>query len=140
MVGQSKLNSHLQLFSTLWAYRTTVKTSTSFTPFQLVYGLEATLPIECEIPSLKLVVELLPNTTIDEERFLYLNKLDETRCNAALDNEAHKQRMKVQYDRTVQPHSFNEGDLVLTYDRSMISWGKVNLSLCGMGPILSITF
>ena len=25
--------------------------------------------------------------------------------------------MKVQYDGTVQPHSFNEGDLVLTYDQ-----------------------
>ena len=25
--------------------------------------------------------------------------------------------MKVQYDRTVQPRSFNEGDLVLTYDQ-----------------------
>ena len=33
MVGQAKSNWHLQLFSTLWAYRTTVKTSTSFTPF-----------------------------------------------------------------------------------------------------------
>ena len=66
MVGQAKSNWHLQLFSALWAYRTTVKTSTSFTPFQLVYGLEATLPIECEIPSLNLVVELLPNTTIEK--------------------------------------------------------------------------
>ena len=61
-------------------------------------------------------MELLPNTTTDEEIFLYLNKLDETRCDAALANEAHKRRMKVQYDMTVQPHSFNEGDLVLTYD------------------------
>ena len=67
--------------------------STSFTPFQLVYRLEATLPIECEIPSLKLVVELSPNTTI-EEQFLYLNKLDETRRDDALANEAHKRRMK----------------------------------------------
>ena len=25
--------------------------------------------------------------------------------------------MKIQYDRTVQPHSFNEGDMVLTYDQ-----------------------
>ena len=78
MVGQAKSIWNLQLFSALWAYRTTIKTSTSFTPFQLVYGLEATLPIECEIPSLKLVVELLPNTTIDEEIFMYMNKLDET--------------------------------------------------------------
>ena len=66
MVGQAKSNWHLHLSSTLWSYRTTIKNSTSFTPFQLVYGLEATLSIECEIPSLKIVVELLPNTTIDE--------------------------------------------------------------------------
>ena len=90
MVEQSKSNWHLQLFSTLWAYRTTIKNSTGFTPFQLVYGLEATLSIECEINSLKLAVELFPNTTIDEERFLYLNKLDETQRDVALDNEAHK--------------------------------------------------
>ena len=70
MVGKAKSNWHLQLFSTLWAHRTTVKTSTGFTPFQLVYRLEATLPIECEIPYLKLVVELFPSTTIDEEIFL----------------------------------------------------------------------
>ena len=62
-------------------------------------------------------MELLPNTTIDEERFLYLNKLDENRRDAALANEAHKRILKIQYDRTVQPHSFNEGDLVLTYDQ-----------------------
>ena len=93
-----------------------IPTSTGFTPFQLVYGLEATLPIECEIPSLRLSIELLPNTTLKEERFLYLNKLNETLCDATLENEVHKRRMKAQYEIYVQPHSFNEGDLVLTYD------------------------
>ena len=77
-VGMHKYNWHLMLFPVLWAYRTSVKDATGFTPFQLVYGLEATLPIECEIPSLKLVVELLPNTTPVEERLLYLEWLDET--------------------------------------------------------------
>ena len=90
MVGKSKSNWHLYLFSALTAFRTTIKTSTSFTTFQLVYGLEATLSIECEIPSLKLVVELLSNTTMEEENFLYLNKLDETRRNATLANEIQK--------------------------------------------------
>ena len=64
-----------------------------------------------------MAVELLPNTTIDEEIFLYLNKLDETWRDVALANEAHKWRMKVKYDRTVQPRSFNERDLVFTYDQ-----------------------
>ena len=67
-----------------------MKTSTGFTPFQLVYGIEAVLPIECEIPSLKLKVELLPHTSTEEERFLYLSKLDETHRDAALANEAHQ--------------------------------------------------
>jgi transposase InsO family protein len=58
MVGENKTSWHLQLFSALWAYRTSVKTSIGFTPFQLVYGIEAILLIECEIPSLKLKVEL----------------------------------------------------------------------------------
>ena len=83
-----------------------MKTTTGFTPFQLVYGLEAVLRIQCQIPSLKLVVELLSDTSVEEERFLYLNNLDETRRDAALANEAHKKRIKVQYEKSIQPHAF----------------------------------
>jgi len=54
IIGIHRSNWHNMLFSALWAYRTTVKTSTGFTPFQLVYGLETMLPIECEIPSFPL--------------------------------------------------------------------------------------
>jgi len=90
MVGIHKSSWHLKTFSALWAYRTSVKTATGFTLFQLVYGLQAILPIEHEIPSLKLDIELLPNTTAKEERFLYLNKLDETCRDAAFANETHK--------------------------------------------------
>ena len=74
----------------LWAYRTSIKNSISFSPFQLVYWLEAVLPIECQIPSLNLAVELLPHTSLLEERLLYLEQLDEQRRDAALANEAHK--------------------------------------------------
>ena len=33
MVGTHKSNWHVQLFSALWAYRTSAKTATGFTPF-----------------------------------------------------------------------------------------------------------
>jgi hypothetical protein len=72
MIGIHKTSWHTMLFSALWAYRTSVKSATGFTPFRLVYGVEAILPIECEIPSLKLAVELLPNTSAEEECLLYL--------------------------------------------------------------------
>ena len=75
MVGDHKSNWHHIHFSALWAYETSMKTATGFTPFQLVYGLKAVLPIQCQIPSLQLVVELLPDTSTEEARFLYLNNL-----------------------------------------------------------------
>jgi hypothetical protein len=51
MIGIHKTSWHTMSFSALWAYRTFVKSATGFTPFRLVYGVEAILPIECEIPS-----------------------------------------------------------------------------------------
>ena len=92
---------------------------TGFTPFQLVYGLEVVLPIQCQILFLKLAVELLPNTSTEEEMFLYLTNLDETRWDAALVNEAHKKHVKAQYDKSIHPRVFNEGDLVLTYGQRL---------------------
>eukprot|EP00253_Pinus_taeda_P032457 PITA_32457 len=75
-------------------YLTSVKNATRFTPFQLVYGLEAILPIQCEISSLMLAIDLLPENSEEEARFLELIHLDETCRNATLDNEAHKKRVK----------------------------------------------
>ena len=49
---------------------------------------------------------------------IYLNNLDETQRDASLDNEAHKKRIKVQYDKSIQPRVFNKGDLVLTYNQT----------------------
>ena len=62
-IAQSKNNWHIMLYPTLWDYRTIVKTATGFSPYQLVHGVESVFPIECEIPFLKLVVELLPDTS-----------------------------------------------------------------------------
>ena len=101
MVGDHKSNWHHIRFSPLSTYTTLVKTTTGFTPFHLVYGLKAVLLIQCQIPSLKLVIKLLPDTSAEEEIFLYLNNLDETRRYVALANEAHKKCVKAQYDNYV---------------------------------------
>jgi len=81
-----------------------------------VYGWEAVLPIECEIPSLKLAVKLLPNTSVEEELFLHLTQLYETCCDVALANEMNKKCFKYQYNKTIRPRVFSEGDMVLVYD------------------------
>ena len=136
MAGDHNSNWHHILFSTLWDYRTSVKTTTGFTLFQLVYGLEVVLPIQCQIPSLKLPVELLPNTSTEEEIFLYLNNLDETRRDAALANEAHKKHIKAQYEKSVQPRIFNEGDLVLNYNQGHNKLGKGKFKSMWYGPFV----
>eukprot|EP00253_Pinus_taeda_P009595 PITA_09595 len=75
--------------------QTSVRNATGFTSFQLVYGLEEILPVQCEISSLKLTVNLLPGTSEEEAHFLELIQLDKTRRDAASANEAHKKRVKV---------------------------------------------
>jgi hypothetical protein len=126
MIGIHKTNWHTMLFSALWAYQTYVKSAMGFTPFHLVYGIESIFPIECEIPSLKLVVEILPNTSIKEECLLYLMQLDETRHDVALVIEIQKKHVKAQYDKHVKPRVFFEGDIVLLYeqDRDLLGDGK----------------
>ena len=49
---------HEKLPFTLHAYRTGVRTSTRATPYSLVYGMEAVLPIEVEILSLRVLREV----------------------------------------------------------------------------------
>eukprot|EP00253_Pinus_taeda_P034917 PITA_34917 len=95
------------------------KMTTRFTLFQLVYGLDETLPIECEIPSLKLAMELLPDTLPEEERLLYLERLDETHCIAAMVIKDQKKRVKDHFDQTVSPHTFVECEMVLLYDQAI---------------------
>eukprot|EP00253_Pinus_taeda_P014277 PITA_14277 len=111
------LNNSGKTVAILFFNHTSIRNATGFTPFQLVYGLEAILPVQCEISSLKLTIDLLPRTSEEEARFLELIQLDETRRDAASTNEAHKKRVKAQFDKNVKARVFSEGDLVLLYDQ-----------------------
>ena len=119
------------LYPSLWAYRTNVKTATSFSPFQLVHGVEAITPIECEIPSLQIAIHVLPDTTELEEWLVHLEHLDEQRRDALTANQAHKNRVKTQYDKSVKPRVFSKGELVLLWDQDKEPLGEENSRLCG---------
>ena len=113
-----------------------MKDVTAYTPFHLVYRLEATLPIECKISSLKIVVELLPNTSREEDCLLYLERLDETRHFVALVIEAQKKWVKAHFDQTVSPRTFVEGDLVLLYDQAHDKMGAGKFQPMWHGPYI----
>jgi len=76
-INISRKNWHIMFYPALWEYHTTIKTAIGFSSFQLVHGVEAFMPIECEIPSLKIVVQLLPASSVLEERLIHLEHLNE---------------------------------------------------------------
>ena len=86
--------------------------------------------------SLKLAIDLLPDTSKEEACFLELIHLDETRRDIALPNKAHKRRIKVQYDKNVKPRVFLKGDLVLLYDQESEKHGLGKFEPLWMGPYI----
>ena len=74
VVAKLKRDWHERLGDALWAYKTTHKTSTQSTPFALVYGVEVVLPLELQIPSLRIAIQ--EGLTVDENHKLRLAKLE----------------------------------------------------------------
>jgi hypothetical protein len=129
-----------KLWSALWAYRTAYKVTTQFTPFQLVYGQEAILPIEFEIPSLRVAIE---NRLGDEDslkvRLYALEALNEKRHDAHLHTYAMQVRHKSYYDSKLRPKQFKEGDLVLLYDSRFFKFpGKLQIHWLGPYEVMDV--
>ncbi|KAL0405374.1 UNVERIFIED_CONTAM: hypothetical protein Slati_3851300 [Sesamum latifolium] len=83
VVAKSKRDWHERIGEALWAYRTTVRTPTQSTPYALVYGVEAVLPLEQQIPSLRIAIQ--EGLTEEENariRLEELEALDEKRLEA----------------------------------------------------------
>ena len=73
LVSKSQHDWDDKLVECLWAYRTTVRTPMKATLFSLVYGCEAILPLEIQIPSL--YVALTMEMTNEEKHRLWLQEL-----------------------------------------------------------------
>ena len=70
------------LQSTLWAYRVAFKLSTPFTPFSLVYEMNAILTMDFLIPTLQVVMNLEWIEHKLSQRISDMEKLDETQLMA----------------------------------------------------------
>jgi hypothetical protein len=105
---------HEMLSFALHAYRTTVRTSTGTTPYSLVYGMEAVMPLEVEIPSLRVLMDSeLEEAEWAKVRHEQLNLISEKRMAAICHHQLYQKRMAKAYDKKVRPRLFQEGDLVL---------------------------
>jgi len=105
---------HEMLPFALHGYRTSVRTSMGATPFSLVYGMEAVLPFEVKIPSLKVLMETkLEEAEWVQARYDQLNLIDEKRLAAICHGQLYENRMKKAFDKKFHPREFREGVLVV---------------------------
>ena len=131
VVNSSRSDWADRLHGVLWAYRIAYKIAVGATPFELVFGLNAILPIEFLVPTLRVANKL--NWTGHElsERVEQLEKLDETRLLAIVGMYAEKRRRKQWFDRNLKEKHFVVGDLVLLYT---LKKNKRKLKKRGLGP------
>jgi len=99
-----------ELIEVLWAYRCTPQSSTNESPFNLVYGVDAMIPVEIGEPSLRR--ELYNPTHNHQNMALHLDLLPELREKAKIHNLAAKRRASRRYNANLRPRSFIIGDLV----------------------------
>ena len=94
VANRSKKDWSEKIGEALWAYRTTFRTPTQATPYLLVYGVEVVLPLERQIPSLRIAIqEGLSNEDNVRLRLEELKALDEKRLEAQQRLECYKARM-----------------------------------------------
>ena len=107
-------NWDLELPGALWAYRTSVKTSIGFTPFHLVYGKEALMHVEVELPAVKMLEKLLgPSSDVFKEMLLCLQEVQLDRVRDLEHYEMMQDKALARENQKVKRKGILQGDLVL---------------------------
>ncbi|KAK4397137.1 hypothetical protein Sango_1550300 [Sesamum angolense] len=122
VVAKSKRDWQERIGKALWAYRITVRTPTQATPYALVYRVEAVLPLEQQIPSLRIAIqEGLTEEENAQMRLKELEALDEKRLEAQQRLQCYQVRLSRAFNKKVRLHSFQVGDLVLAVRKPIIT-------------------
>ncbi|TYK07344.1 uncharacterized protein E5676_scaffold202G00600 [Cucumis melo var. makuwa] len=104
VVSKTKRDWQEKIGKALWTYRTSHRTPTGVTPYSLVYGVEAVLPLEREIRSLRMAIqEGLTTEDNAKSRLQELEALNEKRLKAQQALECYQARMSKAFDKHVKP-------------------------------------
>ncbi|XP_077250975.1 uncharacterized protein LOC143890252 [Tasmannia lanceolata] len=100
-----------ELYHVLWAYRTTPRTATGESPFNLSFGTEAVIPVDIGVPSPR-IVHFSEQLNGDGLR-ANLDLLEEVREESQIRSAAYKQKVSRYHDVKIRPREFRAGHLVL---------------------------
>jgi len=95
----------------VWAYHTTPQSTTKETPFNLVYGSDAMIPVEFQECSPRFQNFVAEES--NEERRVNLDLLDEVKEEARIKAEALKRRVEYKHKSKLKPRQFQVVDLVM---------------------------
>lgn len=87
-----------------------------------------------KIPSLKLVIKFLLDTSNLDKYLIHFDHIDEKCRDAPKINEAHKERVKGQYYKVVRPRVFFEGYPILRYEKDKYALGEGKFKPMWYGP------
>ncbi|CAJ2647628.1 unnamed protein product [Trifolium pratense] len=111
-LDQNKKKWVEELDNVLWAYRTTPHSTTGETPFRMVYGTKAVIPVEIGEPSRR-TEQPLDEEQNDEALREELDLVEEIRTGASLKEATLKQKIAARHDTKVIKREFEVGSLVL---------------------------
>jgi hypothetical protein len=104
---------HEKLSEALWAHRTSRHGATKVTPFELVYGQEAVLPVEVSLQNLRITRQgYLPAKEYTELMMDKVDEAPESRLKALEEIEKEKVKIAKAYNKCVVEKLFQVGDLV----------------------------
>ena len=87
----------------LWAYRTTWRNTTGFSPYELVYGKSVVFPVELEIKTLRTALAVnLDLTDAQTARLQQLNELEEKRLDAIQQTTIIQQQRLQWHDKNIK--------------------------------------
>ncbi|MCO5576142.1 hypothetical protein L7F22_029950 [Adiantum nelumboides] len=108
-----------------------------FSPFHLVFGKEALLPIEVEIPALKMMLKFEEeNHDALKERLLYLQCLQLDRALALEHYEQVLKTSQAKANAKVKDKGIKKGDMVLRYNSKLDSTFQKKFQIKWQGPFL----
>jgi hypothetical protein len=119
----------------VWSHNTTVYRATNFTPFRLLFRVEAVLHKEIKHQSFRTIAEASPCPREAEEKDL----LELDRLKAVINLQKYQDETRSWWDPKVKKREFDVGNLVLLRSPRTESFGKLESIWEGMYVIIEKT-